>query len=87
MKFGRMVENNHSNNNMKEFLRNIKILKRDLSLKLENTLDTSMLLECVWPGAKITGSDDLDTVRSDHHKLLPHFSHTFHTHQSWNFRI
>ena len=47
MKFGRMVENNRSNNNMKEFLKNIKIPKRDLSLKLENTLDTSMMLVCV----------------------------------------
>ena len=75
MKFGRVVENNHGNNNIKEFLRNIKNLKRDLGLKLENTLDTSMLLVCVcvWPGAKITRSDDLDTSRSDHLKLLPHF--------------
>ena len=47
MKFGRMIDNSHSNNNMKKFLKNIKNLKRDLSLKLKNTLDTSMLLVCV----------------------------------------
>ena len=84
MKFGRMIDNSHSNNNMKKFLKNIKNLKKDLSLKLENTLDTSMLLVCVcvWPGTKITGSDDLDTPRSDHLRLLPHFSHTFYRHQS-----
>ena len=43
MKFGRVEENNHDNNNMKEFLRNIKNPKRNLSLKLKNTLNTSML--------------------------------------------
>ena len=46
MKFGRVEENNRGNNNMKEFLRNIKNPKGNLSLKLENTLNTSMLFVC-----------------------------------------
>ena len=46
MKFGRVEENNRGNNNMKKFLRNIKNPKRDLSLKLENTMDTSILFVC-----------------------------------------